>query len=74
MIVSTQTSSSYLCVLALTRDVLQCTMITHQVLLRGAAQCYLLQTAMRLVDVVSVPVRTPFASLSQGVPVDLGND
>lgn len=33
-------------------------MITHQVLLRGAAQCYLLQTAMRLVDVVSVPVGT----------------
>ncbi|XP_036042954.1 probable methyltransferase TARBP1 isoform X3 [Onychomys torridus] len=36
------------------RDVLQCTMITHQVLLRGAAQCYLLQTAMRLVDVEKV--------------------
>lgn len=35
------------------RDVLQCTMITHQILLRGAAQCYLLQTAMNLVDVVS---------------------
>lgn len=33
-------------------------MITHQVLLRGAAQCYLLQTAMRLVDVVSVPVHS----------------
>lgn len=28
-------------------------MITHQILLRGAAQCYLLQTAMNLVDVVS---------------------
>ncbi|XP_063134936.1 probable methyltransferase TARBP1 isoform X2 [Rattus norvegicus] len=36
------------------RDVLQCTMITHQVLLRGAAQCYLLQAAMRLVDVEKV--------------------
>uniref|UniRef100_A0A8C2MDH4 tRNA (guanosine(18)-2'-O)-methyltransferase TARBP1 n=2 Tax=Cricetulus griseus TaxID=10029 RepID=A0A8C2MDH4_CRIGR len=36
------------------RDVLQCTMITHQVLLRGAAQCYLLQTAMHLVDVEKV--------------------
>ncbi|TKC39262.1 hypothetical protein EI555_015098, partial [Monodon monoceros] len=34
------------------RDVLQCTMITHQILLRGAAQCYLLQTAMNLVDVL----------------------
>jgi len=37
----------------LCRDVLQCTMITHQILLRGAAQCYLLQTAMHLTDVVS---------------------
>uniref|UniRef100_A0A8C8SF42 tRNA (guanosine(18)-2'-O)-methyltransferase TARBP1 n=1 Tax=Pelusios castaneus TaxID=367368 RepID=A0A8C8SF42_9SAUR len=35
------------------RDVLQCTMITHQILLRGAAQCFLLQTAMHLTDVVS---------------------
>ena len=35
------------------RDVLQCTMMTHQILLRGAAQCYLLQTAMNLVDAVS---------------------
>uniref|UniRef100_A0A803XPA0 tRNA (guanosine(18)-2'-O)-methyltransferase TARBP1 n=1 Tax=Meleagris gallopavo TaxID=9103 RepID=A0A803XPA0_MELGA len=34
------------------RDVLQCTMITHQILLRGAAQCYLLQAAMHLTDVV----------------------
>ncbi|KAB0390660.1 hypothetical protein E2I00_011779, partial [Balaenoptera physalus] len=34
------------------RDVLQCTMITHQILLRGAAQCYLLQAAMNLVDVL----------------------
>ncbi|NXC77035.1 TARB1 methyltransferase, partial [Anhinga anhinga] len=39
------------------RDVLQCTMITHQILLRGAAQCYLLQTALHLTDVekVSLP-------------------
>ncbi|XP_072827045.1 probable methyltransferase TARBP1 isoform X2 [Vicugna pacos] len=36
------------------RDVLQGTMITHQILLRGAAQCYLLQTAMNLVDVEKV--------------------
>ncbi|PNI55206.1 TARBP1 isoform 5 [Pan troglodytes] len=33
------------------RDVIHCTMITHQILLRGAAQCYLLQTAMNLLDV-----------------------
>ncbi|XP_027754099.1 probable methyltransferase TARBP1 isoform X1 [Empidonax traillii] len=32
------------------RNVLQCTMITHQILLRGAAQCYLLQTTMHLTD------------------------
>lgn len=38
----------------LSRDVLQCTMITHQILLRGAAQCYFLQTAMHLTDVVSL--------------------
>ncbi|XP_016055329.1 PREDICTED: probable methyltransferase TARBP1 isoform X3 [Miniopterus natalensis] len=36
------------------RDVLQCTMVTHQILLRGAAQCYLLHTAMNLVDVEKV--------------------
>lgn len=41
-------------VLPLSRCVLQCTMITHQILLRGAAQCYLLQTAMHLTDVVSL--------------------
>lgn len=35
------------------RDVLQCTMATHQILLRGAAQCCLLQAAMHLVDAVS---------------------
>ena len=42
------------CVFSNVRDVLQCTMITHQILLRGAAQCYLLQAAMNLVDVVSL--------------------
>uniref|UniRef100_F7FHV0 tRNA (guanosine(18)-2'-O)-methyltransferase TARBP1 n=1 Tax=Ornithorhynchus anatinus TaxID=9258 RepID=F7FHV0_ORNAN len=36
------------------REVLQCTMMTHQVLLRGAAQGYLLQAALRLVDVETV--------------------
>ncbi|XP_061480500.1 probable methyltransferase TARBP1 isoform X2 [Rhineura floridana] len=36
------------------RDVLQCTMITHQILLRGAAQCYLLKAAIFLTDVEKV--------------------
>ncbi|XP_060609823.2 probable methyltransferase TARBP1 [Anolis sagrei] len=36
------------------RDVLQCTMITHQILLRGAAQCYLLQAAIHLTDIEKV--------------------
>uniref|UniRef100_A0ABM5FVK7 Probable methyltransferase TARBP1 n=1 Tax=Pogona vitticeps TaxID=103695 RepID=A0ABM5FVK7_9SAUR len=36
------------------RDVLQCTMITHQILLRGAAQCALLKAAMHLVDAEKV--------------------
>ncbi|XP_043943041.1 probable methyltransferase TARBP1 [Protopterus annectens] len=36
------------------RDILQCTMITHQVLLRAAAQCCLLQIAMNLTDVSRV--------------------
>lgn len=44
-------------------------MITHQILLRGAAQCYLLQTAMRLVDVVSVPVHSDLQ-----VPVHMSPD
>ncbi|KAM6218336.1 LOW QUALITY PROTEIN: putative methyltransferase TARBP1 [Rhynchocyon petersi] len=50
------------------RDVLQCTMITHQILLRGAAQCYLLQAAMNLVDAEEVSlsdVSTFLASLRQ---------
>lgn len=42
------------CISPLCRDVLQCTMITHQILLRGAAQCCLLQTTMHLTDVVSL--------------------
>ncbi|KAK5610989.1 hypothetical protein CRENBAI_023524 [Crenichthys baileyi] len=33
------------------REVLRSTMITHQVLLRGAAQCFLLNSALRLTDV-----------------------
>ena len=45
------------------RDVLQCTMVTHQILLRGAAQCYLLQTAMNLVDVVSWSFSLTLASV-----------
>ncbi|NWI93242.1 TARB1 methyltransferase, partial [Pitta sordida] len=36
------------------RDVLQSTMITHQILLRGAAQCHLLQATMRLTNVEKV--------------------
>ncbi|KAM4770972.1 putative methyltransferase TARBP1 [Rhinophrynus dorsalis] len=40
--------------LLLLRDVLQCTMTTHQILLRGAAQCFLLQAAMKLTDVEKV--------------------
>ncbi|XP_060047959.1 probable methyltransferase TARBP1 isoform X2 [Erinaceus europaeus] len=50
------------------RVVLQCTMITHQILLRGAAQCYLLQTAINLVDVEKVSlsdVSTFLTSLRQ---------
>ncbi|KAM4828745.1 putative methyltransferase TARBP1 isoform 2-T2 [Thomomys bottae] len=50
------------------RDVMQCTMITHQTLLRGAAQCYLLQTAMHLLDVEKVSlseVSTFLVSLRQ---------
>ncbi|XP_078413543.1 tRNA (guanosine(18)-2'-O)-methyltransferase TARBP1 isoform X1 [Cetorhinus maximus] len=36
------------------REVICCTMTNHQVLLRGAAQCYLLQTAMHLTNVENV--------------------
>ncbi|KAM6460808.1 putative methyltransferase TARBP1 isoform 1-T1 [Liasis olivaceus] len=38
------------------RNVLQCTMITHQVLLRGAAQCFLLKAAIHLIDIEKVPL------------------
>ncbi|XP_021566297.1 probable methyltransferase TARBP1 isoform X2 [Carlito syrichta] len=50
------------------RDVIHCTMITHQILLRGAAQCYLLQAAMNLLDVEKVSlsdVSTFLMSLKQ---------
>uniref|UniRef100_A0A8C5MSP4 tRNA (guanosine(18)-2'-O)-methyltransferase TARBP1 n=1 Tax=Leptobrachium leishanense TaxID=445787 RepID=A0A8C5MSP4_9ANUR len=40
--------------LLLLREVLQCTMTTHQILLRGAAQGFLLQAAMKLTDVERV--------------------
>ncbi|KAM5235039.1 putative methyltransferase TARBP1 [Ctenodactylus gundi] len=46
------------------RDVIQCTMITHQILLRGAAQCYLLHTAMNLVDVEKVSLSDVSAFLT----------
>ncbi|XP_053316169.1 probable methyltransferase TARBP1 [Spea bombifrons] len=36
------------------REVLQCTMTTHQILLRGAAQCFLLQAVMKLTHVEKV--------------------
>ncbi|XP_070590074.1 LOW QUALITY PROTEIN: probable methyltransferase TARBP1 [Erythrolamprus reginae] len=36
------------------RKVLQCTMITHQILLRGAAQCFLLKAAIHLIDTEKV--------------------
>ncbi|KAH0622497.1 hypothetical protein JD844_024859 [Phrynosoma platyrhinos] len=43
-----------LSIISIYRDVLQCTMITHQILLRGAAQCYLLQAAILLTDIGKV--------------------
>ncbi|XP_057197829.1 probable methyltransferase TARBP1 isoform X2 [Triplophysa rosa] len=36
------------------REVLRCAMITHQVLLRGASQCFLLHAALSLTDVSAV--------------------
>ncbi|KAM9559168.1 putative methyltransferase TARBP1 [Salvelinus alpinus] len=45
------------------REVLRCTMITHQVLLRGAAQCFLLNTALSLTDVTSVTLDDVFSLL-----------
>ncbi|XP_049927693.1 probable methyltransferase TARBP1 [Epinephelus moara] len=45
------------------REVLRCTMITHQVLLRGAAQCFLLNTALCLTEVSSVTLDDVFSFL-----------
>lgn len=38
------------------REVLRSTMITHQVLLRGAAQCFLLESSLHLTDVVRTQI------------------
>ncbi|KAM6956325.1 putative methyltransferase TARBP1 [Aplochiton taeniatus] len=46
------------------RDVLRCTMITHQVLLRGAAQCFFLNTALCLTDVRSLTLDDVFSFLT----------
>ncbi|XP_035257004.1 probable methyltransferase TARBP1 [Anguilla anguilla] len=46
------------------REVLRCTMITHQVLLRGAAQCYLLHSALCLTDVTAVTLAEVFGFLA----------
>ncbi|KAG7230153.1 hypothetical protein INR49_009873, partial [Caranx melampygus] len=45
------------------REVLRCTMITHQVLLRGAAQCFLLNSALCLTDVSAVTLDDLFSFL-----------
>ncbi|XP_061692708.1 probable methyltransferase TARBP1 isoform X2 [Syngnathoides biaculeatus] len=45
------------------REVLRCTMITHQVLLRGAAQCFLLRSALCLMDVNRVTLDDVFTFL-----------
>ncbi|XP_077352092.1 tRNA (guanosine(18)-2'-O)-methyltransferase TARBP1 isoform X2 [Festucalex cinctus] len=45
------------------REVLRCTMITHQVLLRGAAQCFLLKSALCLLDVSTVTLDDIFTFL-----------
>ncbi|KAG7512411.1 putative methyltransferase TARBP1 [Solea senegalensis] len=49
--------------LAALREVLRCTMITHQVLLRGAAQCFLLKSALCLTDVSAVSLDDFFSFL-----------
>ncbi|XP_054654484.1 probable methyltransferase TARBP1 isoform X2 [Dunckerocampus dactyliophorus] len=46
------------------REVLCCTMITHQVLLRGAAQCFLLKSALCLIDVRMVTLDDVFSFLA----------
>ncbi|XP_067379212.1 probable methyltransferase TARBP1 isoform X1 [Channa argus] len=45
------------------REVLRCTMITHQVLLRGAAQCFLLNSALCLTEVSAVTLADVFGFL-----------
>uniref|UniRef100_A0A673BT74 tRNA (guanosine(18)-2'-O)-methyltransferase TARBP1 n=1 Tax=Sphaeramia orbicularis TaxID=375764 RepID=A0A673BT74_9TELE len=45
------------------REVLRCTMITHQVLLRGAAQCFLLKSVLSLTDVSAVTLDDIFSFL-----------
>ncbi|KAK7148239.1 hypothetical protein R3I93_012538 [Phoxinus phoxinus] len=45
------------------REVLRCTMITHQVLLRGASQCFLLRAALCLTDVSTVSLDEIFGFL-----------
>ncbi|XP_059215853.1 probable methyltransferase TARBP1 [Centropristis striata] len=45
------------------REVLRCTMITHQVLLRGAAQCFLLNSALCLIEVNAVTLDDVFSFL-----------
>uniref|UniRef100_A0AAV2JQ28 tRNA (guanosine(18)-2'-O)-methyltransferase TARBP1 n=1 Tax=Knipowitschia caucasica TaxID=637954 RepID=A0AAV2JQ28_KNICA len=45
------------------REVLRSTMITHQVLLRGAAQCFLLNSALCLTDVSAVSLDDMFGFL-----------
>ncbi|KAM9364092.1 putative methyltransferase TARBP1 [Pholidichthys leucotaenia] len=49
--------------LAALRDVLCCAMITHQVLLRAAAQCFLLKSALSLTDVSAVTLDDFFSFL-----------
>ncbi|XP_023819046.1 probable methyltransferase TARBP1 [Oryzias latipes] len=50
--------------LATIREVLRCTMITHQVLLRGAAQCFLLKSALSLTVVSEVTLDDVFSFLA----------
>ncbi|XP_017268494.1 probable methyltransferase TARBP1 [Kryptolebias marmoratus] len=50
--------------LAALREVLRCTMITHQVLLRGAAQCFLLNSALSLTAVSDVTLDDVFSLLT----------
>ncbi|KAM3606937.1 uncharacterized protein V6R79_026059 [Siganus canaliculatus] len=54
--------------LTVLREVLRCTMITHQVLLRGAAQCFLLNSALCLTDVSAVTLDDVFSFLTDFRP------